>query len=210
MSLKNLVMLGSLLACLCACVPSQAGVIFQTNAPNGGSPSRLQFGIATRITVASSITIGGIGVELDLHTDGALNYFIFNSNTGALLFQSGAQAFADNGMGFKDFTSMNFTLNAGTTYAIGATTNVYADYAYIVPGGKTMGGITSLGGNQNANGFLSPTLGLTLAGTDGSMRLFSPAPAAAVPEPASVLVWGTVAVGAAFRRLRRRKADSAA
>lgn len=205
MSLKNLVMLGSLFACMVACAPTEAGVIFQTNTPNGTSTNRNAFGIATRFTVSSSVTIGGIGVELDLSSNGALNYFIFNSSTGSLLFQSGAQAFADNGMGFKDFTSMNFTLNAGTTYAIGATTNVTSAYAYIVPGGKTMGGITSLGGNQNANGFLNPILSLNLNGTDGSIRLFSAASPATVPEPASMAVWGLGAIGMMIARRKRRQ-----
>jgi hypothetical protein len=151
---------------------AKADLLFQTDATNGTSFGRDQFGIATRFTVSSATTLTNIGVELDLTTNGRLNYFIFDSTNGNLLFQTGSQSFVDDGMTFKVSSGFSFVLNPGTTYAIGAVTDVSADYAYTFPGGKTENGITSLGGNQNAHGFLNPTLDLNLAGTDGETQLF--------------------------------------
>ncbi|MFO0846341.1 MAG: hypothetical protein U0797_28855 [Gemmataceae bacterium] len=75
--------------------------LFQTDPPNGISIGRNQFGIATLFTVANSVNFTNIGVEIDLEANGNLNYFIFNSTTGALLFQTGSKAFVDDGMNFK-------------------------------------------------------------------------------------------------------------
>lgn len=182
-------------------------LIFQSDPQTGTSIGRVAFGIATRITVGSAITINDIGVELDLQnaTDN-LNFFIFNSTTGALLFQSGAENFADNGMSFKVSNSFTFTLDPGVTYAIGAETQGAADYAFVVPGGKTQGLISSLGGNQNASGFLNPTLGLGTFGTDGELQLFTD-PAinnAPVPEPATLSLLG-LGLAAGFVRKRLKK-----
>jgi hypothetical protein len=176
-------------------------LLFQTDALNGVSVSRTQFGIATRISVSASTNLTNIGVELDLAapTD-SLNYFIFNSSTGALLFQTGPQVFADNGMTFKVSNAFAFVLNPGIVYAIGAETLGTADYAFVTPGGKTQNGITSLGQNQNATGFLNPVLNLNLNSTDGELQLYTDA--AAVPEPATLSLLGIGVAGLYARRRR--------
>ena len=104
-------------------------------------------------------------------------------------------------MTFKVSDPLSFTLMPGTTYALGAMANVASAQSTVIPGGKTMGFISSLGSNQNGHGFLSPTLSFPPPiGADGRVELFGGA--AAVPEPTSLwlMVMGLVAVGVARRK----------
>ncbi len=149
-------------------------------------------GILTRIEVDTDITLTQFAVELDLLGDGNVNFVIFNSISGNLLFQSGATAFSDDGMSFKLSELFSFELLSGNRYAIGALTDVGSLQSYLVPGGKTMGGVTSLGKNQNANNFAAPTMDIGLNGTDGRIQLFSEAIAVPTPTTMLLLVFGLV------------------
>jgi hypothetical protein len=74
--------------CMVGMSPSaSAGLIFETDNFTGTSNNRNQLGIMTRIEVASDQTITNIAVDLDLDAaSGNLNFVIFNSISGALLF----------------------------------------------------------------------------------------------------------------------------
>jgi hypothetical protein len=180
---------------------SNAALVFESDAATGSSNRSAQSGIMTRIEVSNTVHLTNFAVQMDLNTAGNVKFVIFNSLTGSLLFDSGVKAFADDGDTFKLSDAFSFDLLAGTRYALGVLSDVGSIQDYVVPGGKTMGDITSLGSNQNASGFASPTFDAGLAGTDGRIRLFADA-GTTVPEPSSVLLMalGLLAVGVVRRK----------
>lgn len=201
--------LAALAVVLSAALPgaAQADLLFVSDAATGASNRSANSGILTRFEVAGPVHLTSIAVELDLATDGNMKFVIFNSVTGALLFDSGPKAFVDNGMGFKESDLLSFDLVSGVRYAIGILADVGSLQNFVVPGGKTMGDITSLGGNQNVSGFASPVFDGGLNGTDARVQLFGNG-AAAVPEPATLLLagLGLLAAGSARRKSAVAKA----
>lgn len=208
---KTLAPIFTAIALSCLSLNSHAGLIFESDAATGTSIRVAQYSIMTRFELSAPQTLTQIGVEMDLASVGNLNFVIFNSLTGGLLFQSGATAFADDGMQFKLSNVFSFSLVTGIRYALGAMTDVASDQNYVNGGGKTMGAISSLGQNQNANGFLSPIFNGGLAGTDGRVKLFGdigsqnpdpdPVP---VPLPATLALFGLGLVS--LRWSKRKKA----
>jgi hypothetical protein len=140
----------------------------------------------TRFEVAAPYTLTQIAVEMDLFGDAALNFVIFNSLTGDLLFESGLTPFIDDGMQFKLSDVFSFQLETGVRYALGAMSSANSYQPYVFGGGKNMGDISSLGGNQNAIGLLNPTFQDPLNSTDARVRLYD----ATVPTPATLALLG--------------------
>ncbi len=176
-----------------------AALVFESDAANGLSTRGDESGILTRAEVSNTVHLTNFAVQMDLFTDGNVKFVIFNSLTGALLFDSGAKAFTDDGDTFKLSDTFSFDLLAGTRYALGALSDVGSFQPYVFPGGKTMGDITSLGENQNVLGFASPVADLTLNGTDGRIQLFAD-DGNRVPEPSSVLLLALGLIGALAAR----------
>ncbi len=188
------------LAALVLPIQGNAAPLFETGLGTGSSSRDVNDSIMTRIIVDAPVALTGIAVEMDLLTAGNIKFVIFDSTSGSLLFDSGSSAYADDGMAFKLSDPLAFTLNPGTTYALGAMVDVTSIQSYIVPGGTTQGSITSLGGNQNATGFALPVLHLALNGTDGVIQLYGTVD---TPEPASAaLMLAGIALIAARRRRR--------
>jgi hypothetical protein len=181
---------------------SQAGLIFSSDSATGSSSRAANSGILTRFEVDSDFTLTQIAVELDLSGNGNLNFVIFDSLSGSLLFQSGATAFIDDGMAFKFSDLFSFTLTSGVRYAMGALADVANIQNFVIPGGKTMGDVRSLGENQNASNFLSPTMSLRLNGVDGRIQLYGESGVAQVPTPATLALFG---IGLAALAWTRRK-----
>ena len=144
-------------ALYCLSPNSHAGLLFASDAASATAYRVAESSIMTRFEVAAPYTLTQIAIEMDLFGDGALNFVIFNSLTGDLLFQSGLTAFADDGMQFKLSDVFSFELETGARYALGAMSSANSYQPYVFMGGKTVGDISSLGGNQKAIGLLEPT-----------------------------------------------------
>jgi hypothetical protein len=189
-----------------AATSTQASVLFQSDAANGASPRSAFSGILTRFTVTDTVHLTNIAVSTDLASAGNLEYYIFNSLTGALLFNTGTKAFADDGQTFKTSDAFAFDLLVGNTYAIGALADVDSIQDFVHPGGKTQGVVTSLGANQNmfGTGFAAPGFDATLRGTDALVQLIGTT-GNGVPEPTSLALVG-LAIAAAGVAARRKQA----
>jgi PEP-CTERM motif len=156
------------------------------------------------ITVSVATSIDQIGVHNDLSSDGNLKFLIFDLDSHALLFQSGPQAFVDNGLSFKLSNPFApFILLPGINYGIGAVADVAGNWGInntSFGNPFTQNGITASDDrNGNVTSFASPALG----GEGTAMIIIELAggPAATpVPEPGTLLLVGGAAACAALRR----------
>ncbi len=192
--------------CVLSAQAARADALLFDNGPGNFTSSRNSGDSPlARITVTVPTTITQIGVRVDLGTSGNIKFLIFNANTSALLFQSGAQAFVDDGLTFKVSASFApFILQPGIVYNIGGISDVSGLWStWNMAHTFTQNNITSSDPNGNVTNFASPTLGAQ-GGADIVVQLYGPA-GPAVPEPATMLLLGTGLAGIAAKVGRRRR-----
>lgn len=157
------------------------------------------------VTVNLPMRLDGIGVRVDLDTIGAIRFVVFDVTHSSLLFASGPQTFADDGISYKvsaPFAALQ--LEKDIVYAIGGIADVGGRWSFdIPPATDDVAGWVRVAGDANANvtDFDAPTVS-SFAGANVHVQLFgNPA-----PEPSSVALLG---IGALALPLRRRRPDFA-
>jgi hypothetical protein len=177
---------------------ANAALIFDNADPSQQASNRsAESSPGALISVSVDTTINQIAVKNDLNENGDLRFLIFDHDSHALLFDSGAQSFVDDGMTWKTSGLFSFTLLAGNSYDIGAIANVGGLWAFDTTG-NTQNGLTSIVQNPNFTNFAAPVSG-NHAGGDAHVRLFA-ADAQAIPEPSTLALLGLVLVGMGLRR----------
>jgi hypothetical protein len=124
----------------------------------------------TGVSVATMRTITHIAVKNNLSAAGNIKFLIFTHGANTPLLVTAAQPVAANGDTWKLSAPISFTLAAGSSYDIGAITDVSGtwDYDTYV---ETESGMSSLDANPNWSNFATPTW-TSSGGADCGIRLF--------------------------------------
>lgn len=161
------------------------------------APRAADNGIAGQFTVSAPVEVTQFGVGVDLSVDGNLNFVVFEG-LSTLLYQSGAQAFADTGYFEALSPTFSLMLTPGNSYFFGVISDVSSSYGCCGSGGA-QGVVTSVSQNSNPVDFDNPTnTGLAFAHIDVSLYSGS----AVVPLPAALPMLVAAIGGLALMRRR--------
>ncbi len=185
----------ALLAVLCFATSAFAdNIIFDLSPTNGVTSRSAGSGVGQGVTADTTTTINDMEFFLDTPNGGNFKFFIYDStNTNLLFLQSESVAPIQN-MTWVASPEFNFTLQAGNTYYFGVISDNSADYGYIYPPiNYSNNGLTAVtSGNSNYSNYNLPTYAGSGAAEIG-LRLSQ----TAVPEPGSLALLGTGALGLA-------------
>lgn len=199
--MKKLFGAAAALAAVMAFTPAMADITHE----DAGNSFRTSRGVGSapvgRLTVSSSQTISSFGVDVDLNGDSTLKFLIFDSSSGAILYQSAEKAFSDTGGGYKFSDALSFTFNPGTVYGLTASSSTGGQY-FVDFTPNSVGAFSFLTGNQNISNYANPVLSTFQNCCDVGTALVLGEQTPGVPEPASwaLIIAGFGAVGATMRR----------
>jgi hypothetical protein len=194
-----------------ACVPAQAGVIFDLEPTPGDISNRpADDGLGQGVGVSTTTTISGFSFFADLPDGGDGKFMIWNGDNSSLLFSQTVSIAASNTPSWVSTTgNINFTLDAGSDYWFGFIGNNFIDVGYIFPiGPYSANGLNALE-DANANyGFFDNPVYQGPGGAQVGLQIS----AVATPELSTwaMLGLGFAGLGFAGWRAQRKTAALAA
>lgn len=139
------------------------GAVTTSSRSAGSSPG-------SQISVATTTLITKIAVRASLGSAGNVKFLVFDHATHTLVYASAPKPFPAAGMVWMESDPLSVTLNAGSTYDIGAIADVGGQWQFD-NSSTSANGLTTTVSNPNFSTYAAPTAG-GHAGADGAVQLF--------------------------------------
>ena len=183
----------AMLAILCFATSAFADqIVFDLSPANAFTSRGPGNGAGQGVSVQTTQTITDMEFYLDMPNGGDLKFFIYNEANDDLQFLNTVNNIAPIQNPTWVSSTVNYTVEAGKTYYFGVISDANVDIGYIYPPVPySSNGLTALtSGNSNYTGYGVPVFS-GFGGAQIALRLSE----TAVPEPGSLVLLGTGALG---------------